>query len=257
VVAPVAEGKTREILFLFQDLTEVRNLQTMRKELVGNISHDLRTPIAGIKVMVETLRDGAIDDKEVAKDFLARIESAVDQLTQTVSELTELTHMETGKAGLTVTSINLNSLIADVVKQLEPLAERQKVSISTSLAPGLPEVRIDRDRIKQTVVNLVHNAIKFNKSDGQVLISTRHEANAVIVDISDTGIGISKEALPHVFERFYKADKARSRGGSGLGLAIAKHTVLAHGGNIWAASGQNKGSTFSFSLPVYQNLTKI
>lgn len=257
VVAPVAEDKSGEILFLFQDLTEVRNLQTMRKELVGNISHELRTPIAGIKVMVETLRDGAMDDKEAARDFLARIESAVDQLTQTVSELTELTHMETGRAGLTVTSINLNSLIADVVKQLEPLAERQKVSISSRLASGLPEIRGDRDRIKQTIVNLVHNAIKFNKSDGQVLLSTRSEANTVIVDISDTGIGISKEDLPHVFERFYKADKARSRGGSGLGLAIAKHTVLAHGGKIWAASEQNKGSTFSFSLPAYQDLTKI
>ncbi|MBN1375321.1 MAG: HAMP domain-containing protein [Dehalococcoidia bacterium] len=251
VAAPVAEGKTGEILFLFQDLTEVRNLQTMRKELVGNISHELRTPISGIKAMVETLRGGAIDDKEAAGDFLARIESAVDQLTQTVSELTELTRMETGKADLTITSLNLNSIITEVVKQLEPLAERQKVSMSTSLAPGLPEIRADSGRIKQAIVNLVHNAVKFNKSGGQVLILTRADADTVSVDISDTGIGISIEDLPHVFERFYKADKARTKGGSGLGLAIAKHTVLAHGGNIQASSEQGKGSTFSFCLPLH------
>ena len=108
IAVPIVDGKTNEILFLFQDLTELRNLQTMRKELVGNISHELRTPIAGIKAMVETLRDGAMDDKEAAKDFLARIESEVDRLAQTVSELTELTRIETGKAELRIEPLNLN-----------------------------------------------------------------------------------------------------------------------------------------------------
>jgi signal transduction histidine kinase len=161
VVAPVAEGKMSEILLLFQDLTEVRNLQTMRKELIGNISHDLRTPIAGIKVMVETLRDGAIDDIQTAKDFLARIESEVDQLTQTVSELTELTRIETGKAELRMARLNLNSLIRDIVTQLTPLAERQNVVIATSLTTTIPEIKADSERIKQTVVNLIQTPLNL------------------------------------------------------------------------------------------------
>ena len=250
VAAPVADGKTSEILFLFQDLTEVRNLQTMRKELVGNISHELRTPIAGIKAMVETLRDGAVDDKEAAKDFLARIEAEVDRLAQTVSELTELSRIETGKAELRIEPLNLNSLVKDVIAQLTPLAERQQVTMSANLAPNLPEVRADRDRIRQTIINLVHNAIKFNGIGGNVVLSIRSDSNTVTVEISDTGIGISKEDLPRVFERFYKADRNRSKGGSGLGLAIAKHTIQAHGGKIWATSEQGKGSIFSFSLPL-------
>ncbi|MDD5701790.1 MAG: ATP-binding protein, partial [Dehalococcoidales bacterium] len=250
IAAPVIDGKANEILFLFQDLSELRNLQTMRKELVGNISHELRTPITGIKAMVETLRDGALDDKEAAKDFLARIESEVDRLAQTVSELTELSRIETGKAELKLEPFDLNILVNDVIEQLKPLAERQQVTISANLANNLPEVLADRDRIRQTTINLVHNAVKFNKVGGNVKLSTRFENNAVIVDISDTGIGISKDDLPHVFERFYKADKARSIGGSGLGLAIAKHTVQAHNGRIWVASEQGKGSTFSFSLPL-------
>jgi two-component system phosphate regulon sensor histidine kinase PhoR len=118
------------------------------------------------------------------------------------------------------------------------------------MAPTLPEIRADHDRIRQTIINLVHNAIKFNKVGGHVVLATRTENNIVMVEVSDTGIGISKEDLPHVFERFYKADRARSKGGSGLGLAIAKHTIQAHGGKIWATSEQGKGSTFSFSLPL-------
>jgi two-component system phosphate regulon sensor histidine kinase PhoR len=255
IATPVADGKTGEILLLFQDLTEVRNLQTMRKELIGNISHELRTPIAGIKAMTETLRDGAVDDKETAKDFLARIESEVDRLAQTVSELTELSRIETGKAELRIESLNLNSLVKDAIEQLTPLAERQQVALSASLASDIPEIRADRERIKQTIINLVHNAIKFNRIGGRVILSTRTDNNAVTVEISDTGIGISKEDLLHVFESFYKADRARSQGGSGLGLAIAKHTIQAHDGKIWVTSEQGKGSTFSFSLPLLEKHT--
>jgi two-component system phosphate regulon sensor histidine kinase PhoR len=250
VAAPVANSKTNEMLFLFQDLTEVRNLQTMRKELIGNISHDLRTPIAGIKAMAETLRDGALDDKEAAKDFLARIEAEVDRLTQMVSELTELSRIETGKAELRIEPLNLNFIIKDVIEQLMPLAERQQVTLSTNLATNIPVVNADRDRIRQTIINLAHNAIKFNRVGGSVILSTIADSKAVSVEIADTGIGISKEDIPHVFDRFYKADRSRSKGGSGLGLAIAKHTIQTHGGKIWVTSEQGKGSTFSFSLPL-------
>ena len=250
IAIPIIEDSLTGALLLFQDLTELRSLQTMRRELVGNISHELRTPIAGIKAMVETLRDSAIDDKEAAMGFLTRIDSEVDRLTQMVSELTELSRIETGRAELRTSPVNLNLLVEEVVAQLNPLAQRQQVTITTDLGTDLPIAGADNDRIRQTLTNLVHNAIKFNHLGGKVTVSTRADRESVTVSISDTGIGISKEDLPHVFGRFYKADKARPRGGSGLGLAIAKHTVQAHGGSIWAQSEQGKGSTFSFSLPI-------
>jgi len=168
IAVPIADNDIRGAVILFQDLTELRNLQTMRRELVGNISHELRTPLAGIKAMVETLRDGAIEDQAVAMDFLARIESDVDRLTQTVSELTELSRIESGKAELRLEPLNLNEIIQDIIQQLSPLAGRQQVAIATNLAPDLPEVRADRDRMRQTVINLVHNAIKFNKPGGRL-----------------------------------------------------------------------------------------
>jgi two-component system phosphate regulon sensor histidine kinase PhoR len=250
IAIPIVEGNLTGALLLFQDLTELRSLQTMRRELVGNISHELRTPIAGIKAMVETLKEGAIDDEQAATDFLSRIDGEVDRLAQTVSELTELSRIETGRAELRMTPVDINVLIEEVAAQLSPLAERQQVTIATNLATDLPIIRADNDRIRQTLVNLVHNAIKFNHLGGKVTVSTKADRESVIASVSDTGIGISKEDLPHVFERFYKANKARAGGGSGLGLAIAKHTVQAHGGSIWAQSEEGKGSTFSFSFPI-------
>ena len=249
VAVPISSGRSYSTLVLFQDLTELRNLQTMRRELIGNISHDLRTPIAGIKAMVETLQDSAIDDRQAALDFLTRINSEVDRLTQMVTELTELSHIETGTAELRRVPTNLNNVIEEVTAQISPLAESKRVTITTDLISNLPIIKVDKDRIRQTLTNLVHNAIKFNHSAGKVLISTSFNNESVVVIVSDTGMGISKEDLPHIFERFYKADKARSQGGSGLGLAIAKHTIQAHGGFISVKSEEGKGASFTFSLP--------
>lgn len=250
IAVPITTGRSYSTLVLFQDLTELRNLQTMRRELIGNISHDLRTPIAGIKAMVETLQDTAIDDKQVAWDFLTRINGEVDRLTQMVTELTELSHIETGKAELRRVPTNLNYLIEEVVGQMRPQAESKPVTITTDFNSNLPVIKVDKDRIRQTLTNLVHNAIKFNNPGGKVTITTTFHNESAIVSMSDTGIGISKEDLPHIFERFYKADKARSQGGSGLGLAIAKHTIQAHGGNISVKSEEGKGTTITFDLPL-------
>jgi len=250
IAVPITTGRSYSTLVLFQDLTELRNLQTMRRELIGNISHDLRTPIAGIKAMVETLQDTAIDDKQVALDFLTRINGEVDRLTQMVTELTELSHIETGKAELRRVPTNLNYLIEEVVGQMRPQAESKPVTITTDFNSNLPVIKVDKDRIRQTLTNLVHNAIKFNNPGGKVTITTTFDNESAIVSMSDTGIGISKEDLPHIFERFYKADKARSQGGSGLGLAIAKHTIQAHGGNISVKSEEGKGTTITFDLPL-------
>jgi two-component system phosphate regulon sensor histidine kinase PhoR len=222
----------------------------MRREMVGNISHEFRTPLSGIKAMVETLQDGAVDDREAAKDFLSRIEAEVDRMTQLVGELTELSRIETGKAALEMKPVNLNSIVEEVMAQLKPQAERQNLTLETVLAADLTAISIDKERIRQVMVNLIHNAIKFNRPRGSIRTATRYSEGSVVVDVTDTGTGIAKDDLPHIFERFYKADKSRAGQGTGMGLAIAKHIVEAHGGKIWVQSDEGKGSTFSFSLPL-------
>ena len=240
-------------LLMIQDLTEVRSLQTMRREMVGNISHEFRTPLAGIKAMVETLQNVAADDREANKDFLSRIEVEVDRMTQLVAELTELSRIETGKAELELEPIEINQLVEETVARLKPQAERQNLTLETSLANDLPFVPADKERVRQVMVNLIHNAVKFNRPGGSVQIRTESYDNSVLVEVSDSGIGIAGEDLPHIFERFYKADKSRTGQGSGIGLAIAKHVVESHGGKITARSEEGKGTTFSFSLPLTQD----
>ena len=247
IAVPIAHSG---VLLLFQDLTGLRNLQTTRRELIGNISHEFRTPLAGIKAMVETLHGGALDDKQAAKDFLNRIDSEVDRLTQLVAELTELSRIETGGAELKLEPLNINDLVEEVTAQLSPQAERGKLVVVKELATDLPPVPADKARIRQVMVNLLHNAIKFTGAGGQITVSTRKQGELVTVAIADTGRGISSDDLPHVFERFYKGDRARTGEGTGMGLAIAKHIVEAHGGDIRAESREGKGSTFSFSLPI-------
>jgi two-component system phosphate regulon sensor histidine kinase PhoR len=236
-------------LVLLQDLTELRSLQTMRRDLIGNISHELRTPIAGIKAMTETLLDGAVHEKEASVDFLRRIQSEADRLSQIVSEVTQLSRIESGRAELNIEPVDLGALMDDAIAEMRPLADRSSVTISKEIPPGLPRISVDRDRIRQTLINLVHNAVKFNRTGGTVTVSAGYDDKSVTVSIADTGAGISADDLPRVFERFYKADKARTGSGSGLGLAIAKHTVQAHGGEISVQSTLGKGSTFTFSLP--------
>ena len=250
IAIPVVYDEITGTLLMFQDLTEMRNLQTTRRELIGNISHEFRTPLAGIKAMTDTLRDGAVDEKETAMDFLARIDDEVERLTQIVSELSELSRIETGTVELRLEPLNLNLLIEDIITQLFPQIERQQLRINKKLISDLPSIEADKTRIRQTIINLIHNAIKFTEPGGEITITTRKDENLVTVDISDTGIGISKNDLPHVFERFYKVDRARTGGGTGMGLAIAKHVIEAHGGSIKVQSEEGKGSTFSFSLPL-------
>ncbi len=250
ITIPITDYKPGGVLILCQDLTDIRNLQTTRRELIGNISHEFRTPLAGIKALVETMRDIAIDDKETAKDFLNRIDSEVDRLTQMVAELSELSCIETGSTELKLELVNLSVLVEEVVSQLGPQLERQQLSIKKELAADLPSVKADIGRVRQLITNLMHNAIKFTPSGGSITVSSRFDDNSVTVEIDDTGVGIAKSDLPRVFERFYKADRARSGGGTGMGLAIAKHVVEAHGGNIRVRSEEGKGSVFRFDLPL-------
>jgi two-component system phosphate regulon sensor histidine kinase PhoR len=250
IAVPIRIGTERGALVLFQDLTEVRSLQTMRREFVGNVSHELRTPLAGMKAIVETLRDGAVQDKTVAADFLNRLDIEVDGMTQMVAGLIELSRIETGGIELRLEPVDLRETVAEVVARLGPLAERLLVTLSTRRPADLPAALADRDRIRQVIINIVHNAIKFTAPGGQVTVSARQVDATIVTEVSDTGIGISADDLPHVFERFFKADRSRATGGTGLGLAIARHTVQAHRGDIWVTSELGKGSTFSFSLPL-------
>ncbi len=240
-------------LVLVQDLSELKGLQTMRRELVGNLSHEFRTPLAGIKAMVETLQGGAINDQTATSDFLDRIETEVDRLVQLVAELTELSRIETGKGELKLEQVNINLLIEEVIAQLKPQAERQNLSFNKKLTSDLPIIQADKERIRHVIVNLIHNAIKFNRNGGSIITATEMFDDSVLVEISDTGIGITGKDLPRIFERFYKTDKSRAGQGSGMGLAIAKHIVEAHGGEIKVRSEEGKGSTFSFNLPVTQS----
>lgn len=251
IAIPMVNGELSGILLLVQDLTELKDLQTTRRDLIGNISHEFRTPLAGIKAMVETLRDGAVDDRETAMDFLNRMDDEVERLTQIVAELTELSRIETGKADLAMESVNLNLLTDEVINQLAPQLKRQELTVEKDLAAGLPLIRVDRARIRQVIVNIVHNAIKFTGPGGKITVATRMYDDSIVVAVSDTGVGIAGSDMPRVFERFYKGDRARpGGGGTGMGLAIAKHVIEAHGGDVWVESEEGKGSTFSFSLPL-------
>ncbi len=250
IVTPLEEDDRAPSLVILQDLTEMHRLQTMRQEFVGNISHELRTPLASLRALVETLRDGAVGDPQAAQRFLDMAEREVDSLTQIVQESLELSRLESGRLPLRLSPTAVADLIVPVVERLGPQAERAGVSVSCPLPHELAEVLADPERVRQVVSNLLHNAIKFTASGGEVHISAEQVADEVVISVQDTGVGISKEDLPRVFERFYKADRARSKGGTGLGLAIAKHIVQGHGGKIWVHSVQGQGSRFSFSLPV-------
>lgn len=249
IASPILDNGASGALLIFQDLTEVRRFQTMRQEFVGNISHELRTPLASMKAVLETLNEGAIDDQQIAKDFLAMMGGEVDRMTQLVRELAELSRIETGQNKLEIAPVDLNSVIDQAITKLKPQSERKQINILRQSDPSLPVVPVEEGRIQQVVIDLLHNAIKFTPPGGKIIISAKAEDDGVLVAVEDTGVGIPAEDLPHVFERFYKADKARSSEGTGLGLAIAKHIIQAHDGEIWARSEEGRGSTFSFRLP--------
>jgi len=249
IVSPVSYHDSVGALLIFQDLTEVRRLQSVRQQFVGNISHELRTPLASIKAVVETLAEGAINKPETAVSFLGRIDQEIDRMTQMIRELTELSRIETGQIELRLAPIDLTEVIDRAIAELELQADRKGISIQKDIQGKLPLVRAEAERIMQVLLNLLHNATKFSPPSSQVTISAKPEGGSVVVSIRDNGTGILPDDLPHVFERFYKADKARSSEGTGLGLAIAKHLVQIHGGEIWAESEPEKGATISFRLP--------
>jgi two-component system phosphate regulon sensor histidine kinase PhoR len=249
VVTPLQDAEPGACLVVLQDLTRVRRLETVRRDFISNISHELRTPLASLKALADTLRDGALEDPPAAQRFLDRMEVEVDALTQMVQELLELSRIESGQVGFEMAQVPVVNVVRPPVERLRPQAERAGLQLSIDLAPDLPPILADAERVRQVITNLVHNAIKFTPPGGEVAISATAGEGEVIISVRDTGVGIPADDLPRIFERFYKADRARSGGGTGLGLAIAKHIVLAHGGRIWAESVEGRGSTFYVALP--------
>jgi two-component system phosphate regulon sensor histidine kinase PhoR len=249
IVTPFRQVGARGYLVILQDLTRIRRLETVRRDFISNISHELRTPLAGLKALVDTLRGGAIKDPPAAKRFLKRMDSEVDSLTQLVQELLELSRVESGQAPLHIEATPAVQVIVPPSDRLRPQAERAGLDFAIILPPQLPLVMADAERMQMVVTNLIHNAVKFTPPGGKVAVTAESDGNEVVFSVSDTGVGIPTEDLPRIFERFYKADRARSGGGTGLGLAIAKHLVEGHGGRIWAESIEGQGSTFFFTLP--------
>jgi two-component system phosphate regulon sensor histidine kinase PhoR len=248
---PGGDAGGRRALLILQDVSELRRAEAMRREFVANVSHELRTPVAALKAVVETLEDGALEAPEVAREFLARMHVEVDGLAQLVEELLALSRIESGHVTLRRRPIDLGAVAAAGAERLRPQAERQGLRLTVDVPGGLPPVDADPEWMERVVVNLVHNALKFTPPGGEVTVRAQAREGEVAVVVADTGIGIPPEALPRLFERFYKVDRARSGGGTGLGLAIAKHVLQVHGGRIWAESaGEGQGATFTFALPV-------
>ncbi len=242
----VAEGS---VLMILQNLTRQRYLETVRRDFISNISHELRTPLASLKALTETLQEGALEDPPAARKFLIQIETEVDSLSHMVSELLELSRIESGQVPLRLRPAQPSEIIEKVVERLGLQAERAGIQVITECAPHTPEVLADPQRLEQVLGNLFHNAIKFTPRGGKIILSVRPERDKVLFSVKDSGVGIPAEDLPRIFERFYKTDRARASGGTGLGLAIAKHVVEAHGGTIWAESVEQQGSTFYFLIP--------
>jgi two-component system phosphate regulon sensor histidine kinase PhoR len=250
IVNPFHEADSSGYLIILQDLTQIRHLETVRRDFISNISHELRTPLAALKALVDTLRDGALEDPPAAERFLNRMETEVDALTQMVQELLELSRIESGRAPLHLAPVPVPDVVLPPVERLRPQAERAGLTLTVTLPPDLPPLQADAERIQQVVTNLVHNAVKFTPSGGRVSVWAERTGNEVVIRVHDTGVGIPSDDLPRIFERFYKADRARSGGGTGLGLAIARHIIQAHGGRIWVESVEGQGSAFYFSLPL-------
>jgi two-component system phosphate regulon sensor histidine kinase PhoR len=239
-----------EVLMVFQNLTRVRRLETVRRDFISNISHELRTPLASLKALVETLQEGALEDPPAARRFLKQMEIEIDNLTQMVQEVLELTRIESGRVPLELKTIDPCEFLDSSIERMKLQAERAGLTLRLECTPDLPAVRADSGRMMQVFVNLIHNAIKFTQPGGEIIVSASPQEKEVVFSVKDTGVGIASEDLTRIFERFYKADRSRSGGGTGLGLSIARHMVEAHGGRIWVESELNVGSTFYFTLPM-------
>ena len=236
----------------FNQMAEkLEQVESMRRRLIGDVSHELRTPLTAIKGSMEGLMDGVLP---ATHETYQQIHSEADRLNRLVDDLQELSRVEARAYQLDVRPVDVPSIVQTVSKRLASQFEAKRIALDLDLPADLPRLLADEDRTVQVLTNLVANAIQHTAVDGKVMISAVRVNDEVEISVRDNGIGIPSEHLAHIFDRFYRVDKSRSRrtgGGSGIGLTIAKHFVEAMGGRLWAESdGESKGSVFTFTLPV-------
>ena len=251
-VSPLAKESQPGVAVVLNDVTELRQLETMRQDFVANVSHELKTPLSSIKAYAETLRLGAIDDQEKNVEFVERIESQAELLDRQIHDLLELARVESGQAAFRISNVSINEVCQDCYDQFAPIAKENQLQIRLETCSEYPLVWADREAIETVVKNLVVNSIHYTPPGGRVTIETDTDSGDAVINVIDTGLGIAPEHQARVFERFYRVDRARSRdkGGTGLGLAIVKHLAQAFGGTVQLESQVGKGSRFQVRLPI-------
>lgn len=243
-----------------REIQRLNRIENYRKEFIGDISHELKTPIFAIQGFIETLLNGALEDEEVNRDFLKKAMRNVNRLIYLTKDLMEISKLETGELKSEIDEFYLYEVVHDIIESLHYKAEKDKVSLSFIEFDKNLRVRADKNQIKQVLINLIENGIKYNVPNGKVEVAVKNykkKEGRLLVSVSDTGIGIEELDLPRVTERFFRVDKsrARERGGTGLGLAIVKHIMEAHGEQFFFESAPNKGSIFKFTLRKVQRET--
>ncbi|MDG0842679.1 ATP-binding protein [Staphylococcus equorum] len=245
-------SKTKKNLYgmviVMHDITNLKKLENLRREFVANVSHELKTPITSIKGFAETLLDGAKNDEQALDDFLKIISKESDRIETLVFDLLDLSHVEQ-QSEIETEYISLSDIAEITIKSMQTIAESKEITIINEVTPDIV-IDANNDKVSQVVINLLSNAISYSKRSDKVIVRVYKESNKRILEVQDFGIGISEEDQKHIFERFYRVDKARSRdsGGTGLGLSITKHIMEAHNGRINVISHPNEGSTFRITF---------
>lgn len=248
------KGEFDGIIILLQDVTKHEKLEKMRKEFVANVSHELKTPLTTIKSYTETLIDGAVENRELTMHFLQVIDTESDRMSRLVRDLLQLSNIDYHKDKWNKKSIDLNEILQKAVVKLEVAAKNKEQHIHYDPTAYPLKLHADQDRIEQVLLNVMSNSIKYTPNGGRIEIKLENNESQALITINDSGIGIPKEDLPRIFERFYRVDKARSRemGGTGLGLAIAKEIIDAHEGSIEIFSQEEQGTCVTIKLPLLQ-----
>jgi two-component system phosphate regulon sensor histidine kinase PhoR len=250
IIADVRKDVEEWVKNQAQEISRLKDLERYRKEFVGNVSHELKTPIFNIQGYILTLLEGGLDDPKINKLYLKRTEKSIDRMISIVEDLESITKLESGELKLRFENFDLVKLIDDVFEMELMMANERKIQLLIDRPAKAVMVRADKKRIMEVMTNLVANAIKYGKKNGFVKISFYDLKDTVMVEVMDNGIGVEKNDLPRIFERFYRADKSRSReqGGTGLGLSIVKHIIEAHKQTINVKSMVDEGTTFTFTL---------
>jgi two-component system phosphate regulon sensor histidine kinase PhoR len=252
---PLAGSPSPGVVLVLHDITELKRLEGMRQQFVANVSHELKTPLSSIKAYTETLLNGALEDPQHARHFLGRIDDQASRLHELIMDLLSLARIESGQATLEITNVPLKRVVAHCLQDQQERAKTSGLEIENQASETPLIVRADEESLLQILDNLIDNAIKYTPAGGLVTVRCRQDADQAVIEVSDTGAGIAPEHHSRLFERFYRADKARSRelGGTGLGLAIVKHLCQAMQGSVYVESKPGQGSTFGVRLPLVQN----